>query len=297
MMMKKVMALLLVSTALIFTACDDDDGNLPTTGELTLNITGLADLGSDYAYEGWLIVDGSPVSAGIFNVDADGKLSQSSFEVDTDDLSNASAYVLTIEPSPDNDPAPSDVHILAGDFSGDNADITVDHSAAIGTDFTSANGRYILATPTDGGADTDELSGVWWLDPAAGPGATLELPTLPSGWEYEGWAVIDGTPVSTGRFTSASGADDDDSFSSTVAPGPPYPGEDFLMNAPAGLTFPTDLSGRVVVVSVEPKPDNSPAPFLLKPLLGQVPMTAAGHTLYDMDNNAIATNPSGMVTR
>ena len=268
-----------------------------TSGNMNLNITGLEDLGSDYAYEGWLIVDGNAISAGVFNVDASGNLSQSDFEIDKDNLDKATAYVLTIEPSPDSDPNPSSVHILGGDFSGNTASISVDHSSAIGTNFTSSTGSYILATPTDGGSTTDELSGVWWLDPSTGPGAGLNLPSLPAGWEYEGWAVVDGTPVSTGKFTSATGADDFSGFSGTAAAGPAFPGEDLLMNAPSGLTFPTDLTGNTVVISVEPSPDNSTAPFLLKPLVGMVPTGATDHTSYNMDNNAAATNPTGVVTR
>lgn len=73
---------------------------------------------------------------------------------------------------------------------------------------------------------------------ASGPTAGLTLATLPAGWKYEGWAVINGTPVSTGTFTSASAADDSAPFSGATA-GPPFPGEDFLQNAPSGLTFPT----------------------------------------------------------
>ena len=278
------------------TSCNDDDVTA-TTGNLDLNITGLQDLGSDYVYEGWLIVDGSPVSAGIFSVNANGELSKSSFEIDQETLNNAATYVLTIEPSPDNDPAPSDVHILAGDFSGNNAAITVNHGAAIGTDFLAATGSYILATPTDGGAMTDENSGIWWLDPAGGPGAGLDLPTLPAGWVYEGWAVIDGSPISTGTFTSVTGMDNFSGFSATDAGSPPFPGEDFLINPPNGLNFPVDLAGKTVVISVEPSPDNSTAPFLLKPLVGAVPADAVDHTLYGMNNNAAATNPTGTVTR
>ena len=166
----------------------------------------------------------------------------------------------------------------------------------MGTNFSTSTGSYILATPTDGSSTTDELSGVWWLDPAAGPGAGLDLPTLPEGWEYEGWAVVNGTPVSTGKFTSVTGADDFSGFSGTT-PGPAFPGEDLLMNAPSGLTFPTDLSGGTVVISVEPSPDNSTDPFLLKPLVGSVPSGALDHTSYDMDNNASASNPTGTVSR
>jgi len=279
----------------LFSACDDDDNDVMVQDKLNLNITGLEDLGDDYAYEGWLIVNGKAISAGIFNVNESGALSQTSFPINSADLSNAAAYVLTIEPSPDNDPAPSNVHILAGDFSGSKATLSVGHSSALGSDFSSSTGSYILATPTDG-ADSNEKSGVWWLDPSGGPGAGLSLPTLPSGWKYEGWAVIDGVPVTTGKFTSVSGADDSAPFSGNQA-GPPFPGEDFLMNAPTGVTFPTDLAGKTVVISVEPEPDNSAAPFLLKPLVGMVPADADDHTLYDMSNNSQATNPTGNVTR
>ena len=137
----------------------------------------------------------------------------------------------------------------------------------------------------------------WWLDPGAGPAATLDLPQLPDGWEYEGWAVIDGTPVTTGKFTDVDDFDFADPYSSQVASGPPFPGEDFLLNAPSGLDFPTDLTGGTIVISIEPMPDNSSAPFTLKPLVGMVPSPAAVHTVYTMDNNAAATNPVGSASR
>jgi len=279
-----------------FTACDDED-MAPDYASLELNIQGLQNVGPDYAYEGWMMVDGSPVTTGIFMVDDNGNLSQSSFELDAAELERATTFILTIEPYPDSDPAPSDVHILAGDFSGNSAAITVDHGAALGTDFSTAMGSYILATPTDGGAMTNETSGVWWLDPTGSPDPSLDLPNLPAGWAYEGWAVIGGMPVSTGRFTSVSGMDDFNGYSSTVASGPPFPGEDFLMSAPNGLTFPTDLSGATVVISVEPVPDNSPLPFVLKPLVGSVPANAEVHSLLEMMNNSSATNPMGTVSR
>lgn len=281
-------------TGLLFaTSCNPE----PETATLDLNINGLEDLGMDYVYEGWLMVDGSPITAGIFTVDANGNLSETMFEIDAEDLANATAYVLTIEPASDPDPAPSDVHILAGDFSGNSASITVNHGAAIGSDFADAMGTYILATPTDGGSMTNELAGVWWLDPAGAPDPGLDLPTLPAGWVYEGWAVVDGTPLSTGRFTSVSGADDFSGYSSTAAMAPPFPGEDLLENAPAGLMFPADLSGATVVISVEPSPDNSDAPFTLKPLVSMIGDMPADHTPYTMNNNAAATNPTGTVSR
>ena len=297
--MKTLNRILFLSIILSLTlaSCGDDDEMVEaTTGELNLNLSGLEDLGEDFAYEGWLIVDGAPVTTGVFNVDATGALTNTSFTLDKSDLDLATTFVLTIEPSPDPDPAPSAVHILAGDFSQNQAALTVNHAAAIATDFTASTGQYILATPTDGGSDTDENSGVWWLDPTGGPSAGLSLPELPEGWIYEGWAVVNGTPVSTGTFSDPNVADNFSGFSG-AAGGPSYPGEDLLFNAPAGLDFPVDLSGGAVVISVEPVPDNSPAPFTLKPLVGPVPQNALDHTPYQMDNNALATNPTGSVSK
>ena len=290
---------LFVSTAflvgvMVLVGCKKED-EMDGTKSITLSFTGLEDLGTDYAYEGWLIVDGKPVTAGIFNVDSNGVLSQKTFELSASDVENASAYVLTIEPSPDSDPGPSKVHILGGNFSGSEAPLTTSHSSAIGTDFTSATGSYFLATPTDGSNMTNENSGVWWQDLSSNPG--LSLPSIPSGWKYEGWAVIGGVPVSTGTFTEVDTSDESAIYSETAAAGPSVPGEDFLINAPSGLTFPTDLSGATVVISVEPFPDNSPEPFLLKPLVGSVPASAMNNTLYNMNNNATATNPTGTVCR
>lgn len=43
---------------------------------------------------------------------------------------------------------------------------------------------------------------------------------------------------------------------------------------PAGLTFPRNLSGSAAAISVEPVPDDSPAPFAIKPLTGAIPANA-----------------------
>jgi hypothetical protein len=287
--MQKVQVIVpLVMILALVIGCDDDEStNLPQTGMLTLNLTGLENLGSDYAYEGWILVDGAPVSTGIFTVDDNGDLSASTFELPLADLQAATKFILTIEPSPDSDPSPASTHYLAGDFSQGNANLTVGDAAALGDDFTASTGVYILATPTNN-PNSDENSGIWFLDLSSGdPAQGLFLPTLPDGWKYEGWAVIDGTPVTTGTFLSATAADDSAPFSGPEN-GPEFPGEDFLVNAPAGLTFPTDLAGGAAVISIEPDPDNSTAPFALKPLVGNIPSDATDHVTYDMGNNASA---------
>jgi len=291
-MTKLLKFLALFAVAFSITFCSDDDE--PTTKDLSLNISGLENLGSDYEYEGWIIVDGAPVSTGKFSVSDNGVLSKTSFVLDYDDLEAASTFVLTIEPTVGDVPAPSDVHILAGNFSGKTGQLSISHPAALGNDYKTSSGKYILATPTDD-LDTNENSGIWFLEiTGSGPAVGLNLPTLPAGWKYEGWAVINGKPVSTGTFTSLTGADDFDGFSGDLA-GPPFPGEDYLVNAPAGLTFPTNLAGGKAVISIEPVPDNSPNPFLLKPLVGDIPVSAIDHTTYSMGQNL--SFPTGTVSR
>ncbi len=289
--MKNLLKLLSLTLTLLFlTSCSNDDS--PTTKSLTLNLTGLAELGSNFVYEGWIIVDGAPVSTGTFtSVDF-----PQSFSVNIDQLDDATKFVLSIEPANDTDPAPAATKILAGNFSGKNASV----SSALVADFSGVAGKYILATPTNG-MNNNENSGIWFLYPN-GPSAGLTLPTLSSGWIYEGWVVIDGKPVSTGTFNNVSATDNFNGFSGAMALPMPngtdgfFPGEDFLMGAPSGLTFPTDIAGGKAVISVEPVPDNSPMPFSIKPLVGSIPATAVDHTAYNLGKN-LASLPSGSVSR
>ncbi len=290
------MGLIVLGLLFSFSACKDDEEPEPgdDMSTLELNFTGLEDLGSDAVYEGWIIVNGNAVTTGTFTVNDQGVPSETSFTVASDDLAAASTFVLTVEPSPDPDPSPSKVHILAGDFSGENASLSIDHMAALADDYSSASGKYILATPTDT-VSSNEESGIWFLDNSSGsPMVGLNLPTLPEGWAYEGWVVINGSPVSTGTFTAVDMADGAAPFSGSMA-GPPFPGEDFLNNAPATLSFPTDLRGGKAVISIEPIPDNSAAPFVLKPLAVDIPANAMTHTALDLAQNLMF--PTGQASR
>lgn len=291
--MKKSFLLLIISGCFIF-SCNND--NPSAVKGLTLSINNLAESSSSEQYEGWVIVNGSPVSTGTFTADANGQLSQTVFQVDATMLDQATAFVLSVEPIPDSDPGPSNIKILGGDFSGNQASISVSHGAALGDDFSSATGTVILATPTTT-ETTDELSGIWFLDLATGsPTPGLNLPVLPASWKYEGWAIIDSQPVSSGTFSTVDGADDAAPFSGPGM-GPPFPGEDYVANAPAGVTLPTDLSGKTLVISIEPNPDNSPMPFMFKPLVVGLPGTATDHVNYPMTNQAAANFPSGTASR
>ncbi|PKG51646.1 anti-sigma factor [Olleya sp. 1-3] len=282
--MIRKMYLAVMAMGLLSVSCSNDDDATPQieTSGLTLNLTGLEALGDDFVYEGWVIVDGAPVSTGRFS---DVTFPQT-FQVLSTQLAAATTFVLSIEPTVDPDPAPAETKVLAGDFSGTSANV----NSNLVADFSTVAGTFILATPTDAD-DTNEESGVWFLDNASGSAVTgLNLPVLSDGWKYEGWAVINGTPISTGTFTDASMADDNAAtsvFKGDTGNGPGYPGEDYLQNAPAGFTFPTDLRGTTIVVSVEPSPDNSAAPFTLKPLAQMVAADAAVHTSITMGDGPV----------
>lgn len=290
--MIKKMFLVVLALGMLATSCSNDDDNSSNMTDLVLNLSGLEALGDDFVYEGWIIVNGSPVSTGTFS----SVTFPQSFTVNAEQLDNASTFVLSIEPAVDPDPAPAATKILAGDFSGNSANIS---SNGIVGDFSTASGNYILATPTDSD-NMNEESGVWFLDNSSGSAVDgLSLPNLPDGWKYEGWAVIGGTPVSTGTFTDVSDFDDNATtsiFKGDDGDGPAYPGEDFLQNAPSGLTFPTNLRGTTIVISVEPSPDNSLAPFTLKPLAHMVPVAAMTHTTITMGTGPVVSL-SGTVTR
>ncbi len=268
---------------------------------MTLDLSGLEDLGDDFVYEGWVLVDGSPVSTGTFTVDDSGDLSATTFPVNGVTLASATKFILTIEPAEDSDPAPSDQKLIAGDFDGNTATVSTATEPALG-DFSNAAGTYFLRTPTDEGDGVNngnDIYGIWFGTPGAPPTANFTLPTLGDGWIYEGWVVTENGPISTGTFRDFGAVDSGNPLSSTVNNvGPPIPGEDFFV-APAGSsdTYPIDMRGQTVVISVEPVPDNSPNPFLLKPLLSMIATDAeTAPTAHDFGQN-LGSLPTGSVSR
>ncbi|MDO5976410.1 anti-sigma factor [Flavivirga jejuensis] len=295
--MIKKMFIAVLTIGLLASSCSNDDDNAPSTANLSLELDGLEALGDDFVYEGWIIVDGDPVSTGTFT----SVTFPQSFTVDATQLENATTFVLSIEPAGETGTAaatPADTKILVGDFSGDRASV----STAIVGDFTDSWGLAFLRTPTDevaGSANNgNDENGIWFGTPqmTGAPTAGLGLPVLPAGWKYEGWVVNSVGPLTTGTFTSFTTVDDSNDFSGTENnAGPPVPGEDFFNNEPAGFTFPLDVRGLTAVISVEPDPDNSLAPFTLKPLVGVIGQDVAPAT-HDLEYSS-ASFPSGFAIR
>jgi len=254
---------------------------------ISMAFEGLEPLGEEYVYEGWLITDEGPVSTGRFDVDETGTPIPNDFDLEAGLEDESFLFVLTIEPAVDDAPEPSPVHILAGEILDGAADLSIGHDAALGTDFTDAEGMFILKTPSSSDTDEDDNQGIWWADPMAGPGPGLFLPELPEGWIYEGWVVGADGPISTGTFLFGDEEDSDGAGSAAGPDGtPPLPGQDFVSPA-------MELIGFKAVISVEPVPDNSPHPFLLKPLFGDIEDLGGG-VLQTMDNKALeSAAPSG----
>lgn len=292
---KFVKTLIATSLTAVLLGCgsDDDNGNNGSNSDilednqarLTLAFTGLDDLGEDFVYEGWVIVNGEPVTTGRFtSTDSDIQT------VSAEDAEAATKYVLTIEPAVGDDPAPAPTHVLAGDIVNSGATLTIGDGAALGTDFTNSTGSFIVETPSSAATD-DFDQGIWWLSPTAtGATAGLSLPALPEGWAYEGWVAGPDGPVSTGTFTDVAAADSDGAGpTGGTAGSPPFPGQDFI-------DPPVSVIGMTAVISVEPVPDNSPAPFGIKPLIdSDIENVGAGGS-QDMANVIAENQPSGTLT-
>jgi len=276
-----------ITTSLI--ACGGNDKNNNATdsednlSQFTITPTNLQALGADYDYEGWIIVDGSPVSTGTFDIE-NNQTVPASFNLDGDMAERATTFIVTIEPEVGDVPAPSAVHIIAGDLINGRTTAITNHESALATDFSGIEGRFILATPTNGNATPTQ--GIWYLDNSGGMAvAGLTLPTLPAGWQYEGWVVDDG-PISTGTFTNVAMADSDGAGAAAgPSPGPDFPGQDFITPA-------LDLVGKTAVISVEPNPDNSSAPFSLKPLVTVIEQPSGPQ---EMTDNVAMTLPSALI--
>jgi hypothetical protein len=261
--------------------------------EIKLRVQELQPLEGAF-YELWVVKGRRKESAGSFNVSDSGRLvdgfgHRARFFSRTDPA-RADALVVTIEPRPDPERGPSGIAILAGSPRRNHA------SLRFPVNLRGMAGSFILATPTD--SDTaNETAGVWFLDPAAGPGPSLTLPELPGGWVFEGWGVTQGQPLTTGRFTEASGPDSAAPFSGPN-PGPPFPGEDFLQNLPPGITPPVDLAdgSSLIVITLEPDlagvDPTGDGPFSIKPLVSSVPADAPDHTSIGLDRD-LSTVPHG----
>ena len=269
---------------------------------LVLTFMNLATLDEDLEghYEGWAILDGSPVSTGKFNVDdagmpvglgGGGVIDEFAAGVD---ISGATDIKISIEPPGDNDEIPSGLIIVDGPVTDAVAELM---TSVPGLEIlqTMTTGQFILATPSDNPDVPDnDNQGTWWLTmPGPNPGFS-HLPDIGPSWAYEG-SVVDMSdpdhpiPYSTGRFAMAEGHDSDEAGCN--GGGPPFPGQDFVeFQCPPELVL--DTGNFAAVLTIEPEPDALAGPFQLKPLAGPIPIDGVGQN-HEMTNQVIDTFPTG----
>ena len=259
-----------------------------TPKELPLNMTfsNLEPL-AEGMYEAWVVQDDVKNSIGTFNMNDSGEV-MGELSLGSVEPKEGDTVAISIEPENDSNPEASETIILAGEIVDGTADL------AFPLDTSGFAGQYILATPTTTTTD-DETAGVWFT--TTGTDTSLVVDVAPAGWIYEGWAVVDGTPISTGQFTDPAQADLFDGYSGPE-PGPNKPGEDFITNLPNDLEGPLDLAQgtATIVVSIEPYQDGSDptgdGPAQVKPLSAAVEAGATDHTAYDLMYSADSL-PSG----
>jgi hypothetical protein len=248
--------LLVVIALVIFslTGCEYfEEGDTLNLTTIEANITALPVLPDSMTYVGWFGREKNGVNyyVKVFVQDANssGELSYTSDET-FQSLQEAQEFILTAEEKSfanDSNLVPSSRLLLSGRFSQAAATLFI---SDMQQELADSKTVFNLATPTNG-PGTNELSGVWFVDSIATKAvAGLKLPELYGGWIYEGWVEVNGQYVSTGRFSDPGAADLYAAYSDSLA-GYKFPGEDFLQNAPAGLTFPLDLSNAKVAVSIE----------------------------------------------
>ena len=293
--------LLLVAVLISTTAgCDSSSGSEIEAAkvQVRLELEGLSPLVDGFHYQAWAKVGFEFIPSPSFNVNESGsftntagQLIQSSFIFPVD-ISDATEVFITIEDKKDSDEFPSDTVVLAGDVVGSTVTLSQSHTRSLGRDFSGENGSFMLFTESDDPAG-NETSGLWFTTGSAGNlSAGLSLPSLPDGWIYEGWVDTGSAVLSTGQFSTNAGHDSARPFSLPDVPA--FPGEDFLVDPPAGITFPLDLSGAAVSVTVEPFPDDTADSYGIRILSGTVPAPAVAATVYSLGPDF--TGPTGTAT-
>lgn len=285
--MKRSVPIILLLT-LVLPACGQTPSEfrpLPAAlGDLrgvALGFEGLVPL-DEGVYSASLNLDnGDIVGLGGFNVNDNGRPIDGQgnvidrFTVDQNLFSSVS-LVVSIEPLGLIGNSPGQAPILQGPFIDGIASLSVPAPLFL----QDASGSYRVFTPTDG-PDTNEESGVWAVSVGGEP--TLTLPPLNSLFIYEHFMVIGGMPITMGRFVAADVADFLNPWSGPLQ-APDFPGEDFLANAPAGFTFPANLSGAELLITLEAILNDSVLPSQLVVLRGILPSPAAGGEIVPLTN-------------
>lgn len=289
--MKKYLLFIIIILLTSFSACNYFESDNPSgITKVDINITNLKPLADSLVYVGW-VTSNADSSFKLFesNVDQSGVIIQS-FTNDFGGLHKAQQFRITVEELPDSGTitSPGGPVLLAGRFTLGSARLR----AGEGVNFSSASGVYSITTPTDN-SDND-LSGIWFVNSASDPEAGLNLPLLHEDWVYEGLIILNDDTLSTGVFTDPESADESSPYSGPE-PGFQFPGEDFLLNPPAGFTFPLDLSNAKVLVTLDYTGAANVPSYLTVLFEGTVPAGVQSNSTHQLVNTN-ADVPQGMVS-
>ncbi len=257
---------------------------------VALGFEGLRPLDGGALYSAFLSLDnGDIVRLGGFNVnDAGRPIDPQGDVIDrfsaSENLFSSVSLVVAVEPLGVVGETPGPAVIMQGPFIDGIASLSVPAPLFI----ADSVGSYRVFTPTDG-PGTNEGSGAWAI--SVGGEGTLTLPPLNNLYLYEHFMVIDGMPITMGRFVTADVADFANPWSGPLE-APAFPGEDFLENDPAGFTFPANLSGAQLLVTLEPILNDTELPFQLVILQGTLPVGVTGGEVIEL-TNVSANFPTG----
>jgi hypothetical protein len=282
--------------------------SLEGSSTVTLSVEGLEPLSGGMNYQAWLMAGAMEQPWGypllLFNINENGELVDPAADTVLTgpfpaqiNADGVFGIAISLENAETLQAYSSFSFILGAQFAEGSGSLSTAHWIAFNTSLTEATGQFVLRTPTDEDPE-NETSGVWFLDPTVTPtGTGLNLPEAPEGWTYESWVMVGDQPLSMGKFFVPDAADSTGTYSGALSP-PDFPGEDFLTGAPAGLTFPLDLSGASVMVTMEPwaQWDLEPeAPFFLRLFELEIPAGAEPETPFEM-TSLVSHLPTGTAT-
>jgi hypothetical protein len=313
---------LFIISLLFFISCSEIDTLKSSFDEskVTLSLQNINDPAADMYYEAWIRQSGGiNASLGLLEKNQDGFGLQTTITHEQ----NFRGRLVFITIERDNVPGmrftqagdtlftpSSDVVTCSvingnqGYFSVANGFITNPGDAnSLNTEFDleNATASITVFTPTQNG--DNERSGIWFTNLTIEDGDTtatnsLHLPAYGNGWLYEAFLSISGQQVSLGKFANPSLPDAVNPYS-----GPQrnrftaFPGEDFINNPPAGLSFPLDLSNGVVSVKLTPVYSDGAInmPFSTVLFEGTIPSGYNAGDVIDL-NPVLTTLPSGSLT-
>lgn len=202
--------------------------------------------------------------------------------------------LVTLEPPTSTDRTPAKQAILRGGVANGKATLTLAAPFEPGA-LETATGSYLLDNPST--ESLGDMNGICFMNERRSAGG-LQLPfPPPEAWGYESWIELKGQLLPLGKFVDPDGPDDWNGYSGRV---PPFPGEDFNENLPAGLETgfnQPDLRGAKLIVSVEPRSLQREEVFpSIRVFEATIPMDAEHYKPYRMRNVAADGLPRGTVT-